>query len=203
MNLDDFRKTNVARCRDFGHAVEEWPVERWALAVAGETGELCNLIKKQVRGDDVKPEEIADEIADVFTYLDLLAAKLGLDMSEIVASKFNRVSERIRSDFVIDPPLTSGKEGKEAFIRLGLTAKEMESLVSRLCALETACSFAGLIEKQCRCGHPHSKHEHTEKPCSLCDDCRGYEFERWQATGKTVLSPDDVDQSPVLRRTRR
>jgi len=46
-----------------------------ALALAGEVGELANIIKKQWRGDN-DPEftaKLEDEIGDVYAYLRLLA----------------------------------------------------------------------------------------------------------------------------------
>lgn len=40
-------------------------------------------------------QQIASEIADVFTYLDLLAASLGVDLGRAAVEKFNEVSERV------------------------------------------------------------------------------------------------------------
>lgn len=39
--------------------------------------------------------KLADEIADTFIYLDLLAQSQGLSMDSIVMSKFERTSEKI------------------------------------------------------------------------------------------------------------
>ncbi len=41
--------------------------------------------------------EAKDELADVMTYLDILAMQLGINLDEAVKSKFNRVSERVGS----------------------------------------------------------------------------------------------------------
>jgi NTP pyrophosphatase (non-canonical NTP hydrolase) len=40
-------------------------------------------------------KQIADELADVLTYLDLLAATLGVDLGHATAQKFNEISERV------------------------------------------------------------------------------------------------------------
>lgn len=102
MDLHEFREANVERCKAFGHGgVAGWALGNWALALAGETGELCNLVKKRIRGDDISDAEIADEVADIFTYLDLFAARMDLDLSSAVVSKFNRVSDRIGSSVKI------------------------------------------------------------------------------------------------------
>ena len=44
-----------------------------ALALAGEVGELCNMIKKRWRDGANLAEECRDEIADIRVYLELLA----------------------------------------------------------------------------------------------------------------------------------
>ena len=48
-------------------------------------------------GNNFSPtkKDIADKVADVFTYLDLLAESLDIDLSKAVIEKFNEVSERV------------------------------------------------------------------------------------------------------------
>ncbi len=43
-------------------------------------------------------QDIADELADTIIYADLLAMRLGIDLSEAIRSKFNVVSDRMKSD---------------------------------------------------------------------------------------------------------
>jgi NTP pyrophosphatase (non-canonical NTP hydrolase) len=62
--------------------------------MAGECGEVCNLIKKLRRGESVPLIEIGDELADVVIYCDLLAARLKIDLGDAVVRKFNEVSDR-------------------------------------------------------------------------------------------------------------
>ncbi len=78
-----------------------WALSQWGNALAGEVGEACNIIKKIERGDMTLEEArqaLADELADIQTYLDLLAHRAGIDLGEATISKWNRVSERIGSD---------------------------------------------------------------------------------------------------------
>jgi NTP pyrophosphatase (non-canonical NTP hydrolase) len=91
------REANVDRCQSgkFNHQLEEWSEAQWACALSGEVGELCNLIKKRFRGipeDVVTQKMLADELADIACYLDLLAAKLGISLDQAVRDKFNEVS---------------------------------------------------------------------------------------------------------------
>jgi len=76
----------------------DWSPGEWVCAVTGELGELANIIKKVRRGDvsvdDVRAD-IADELADVVCYLDILASQFGVDLGRAIVNKFNRVSERV------------------------------------------------------------------------------------------------------------
>ena len=74
-------------------------------ATAGELGEAANIIKKlnRVRDDIPGNREteaelraaLADELADVAIYLDLLAQAAGFDLETITAAKFDKTSKRI------------------------------------------------------------------------------------------------------------
>jgi len=101
--------TNVARCHrwhpDFDDEDPSWTGADWSNAMAGEAGEVCNVIKK-LRRDDLGIRQaaadtrgallakLADEIGDVFLYLDLLAQFYGLNIDRCIADTFNRVSQR-------------------------------------------------------------------------------------------------------------
>lgn len=56
-----------------------------AAYMAGECGEVLNLLKKVERGtdrlDDLRPK-VFEEVADVFTYLVKLAGELGMDLEQ-------------------------------------------------------------------------------------------------------------------------
>src|SRR5208283_4897038 len=97
MSLDllTLRKANVKRCTtSFKHSLDDWSEMEWGCAAAGEMGELCNLLKKRARGEDIPLKDVMDEIADVIIYLDLLSAKLGIQLSGPIRDKFNEVSRR-------------------------------------------------------------------------------------------------------------
>jgi NTP pyrophosphatase (non-canonical NTP hydrolase) len=59
----------------------------YSLALAGEVGEICNLVKKNMRYSDFDLEAIRLEIADVFTYLLLLADELHIDLFDAFQEK--------------------------------------------------------------------------------------------------------------------
>jgi NTP pyrophosphatase (non-canonical NTP hydrolase) len=96
----------------------DWLLSAWANAAAGEYGEVAealldfmlftkiakhlglgsDLIKKIERGDvslGDKRTALGDELADVLTYVDILAYRAGIDLGEAARRKWNIVSERV------------------------------------------------------------------------------------------------------------
>lgn len=107
----EFTSTNLHRCLSpdgFNHQLDDWSLSDWMTAVVGELGEAANVLKKLNRvrdgipGNKETPEQLkqmlADEIADTFIYLDLLAFAAGFNLEDIAISKFNRTSEKIGCD---------------------------------------------------------------------------------------------------------
>jgi len=109
LTFSELRKANVDRCETSFHPVNEWNPLEWAGALCGEAGELANICKKMVRqgkrmGDQKSEEYIpaaAEELADVVIYADLLAARLGISLSEAVSKKFNKVSQKLGVNVVL------------------------------------------------------------------------------------------------------
>jgi len=97
---------NFARClRWHPDGIESWSLSDWAVALAGETGELCNVVKKLNRVRDglagnkeTEAEltaQLGDEIADVFLYLDLFCRRAGFNLETVIRAKFNSTSVRL------------------------------------------------------------------------------------------------------------
>lgn len=104
LTFDKFRQANITRCVKWHpKGIDSWSPSDWLTAVTGELGELASLLKMRNRERDGLPgnkfsptdKQIADELADVLTYLDLLAAVLGVDLGAAAVEKFNEVSERV------------------------------------------------------------------------------------------------------------
>lgn len=106
ITFQQFRNYNLLRQQEknYNDKCSDWSLNDWATALTGEVGEACNLLKKVRRGDynldDVR-SELGKELADIFTYLDILASKLELDLGTEVVKKFNEVSTRIGSNVTI------------------------------------------------------------------------------------------------------
>ena len=104
MDLDELRDANQKRAKLWGNKTG---IEFAMVELAGEVGELANEIKKRRRqelgmaGGKDDAQAIADELADVVICADLLAAKLGVDLSDAVRNKFNSTSQKHGFDVLI------------------------------------------------------------------------------------------------------
>jgi NTP pyrophosphatase (non-canonical NTP hydrolase) len=109
LTFQALRAVNVARStRWHPGGIDDWTVSDWAVAMAGEAGEVCNAVKKlnRIETDCASRNEagrhfesaeqavaaIGAELADTLLYLDLLAARLGIDLAAAVVEKFNATS---------------------------------------------------------------------------------------------------------------
>jgi|GEM_PF-1820623 len=120
LTFNSLRGANQARLPEFrnkhgelAHSQRDgsdWSPAQWLQAVVGELGEFANLRKKFERGDLSAEEyatEAAKELADVQTYLDILAMRCldangvahptGVNLGKATMDKFNEVSERVNS----------------------------------------------------------------------------------------------------------
>lgn len=112
LTFDEVTAANVGRSLHWhkGGGIYEWSVADWAVAMAGEAGEVCNAVKKLRRIEDglanssepgrqLETREaaiaaIGEELADTFLYLNLLARRLEIDLPAEIVKKFNATSER-------------------------------------------------------------------------------------------------------------
>lgn len=90
----------IRSLKAFGTDVQDWILPEWGNAVAGEVGELCNIIKKMQRGDNLDDPKrmLADEMADIIIYIDLMATREGVDLGKAIINKFNEVSDELNCD---------------------------------------------------------------------------------------------------------
>jgi NTP pyrophosphatase (non-canonical NTP hydrolase) len=68
-----------------------------ALAISIEAGELLELFLWK-NSEDAHPDKIKDELADVFAYAFLMAAKYKLDVKEIILNKIHKNAEKYPVD---------------------------------------------------------------------------------------------------------
>lgn len=95
---------NYQRALRWHRNLDSWSLSDWYTALAGECGELGNVIKKLNRIRDGLPakqrtkreleSDMRMEIGDTYIYLDLLAQRAGFSIADCVRDTFNRISER-------------------------------------------------------------------------------------------------------------
>jgi NTP pyrophosphatase (non-canonical NTP hydrolase) len=107
LDLQKFRNTNIERAMEGFKTYSNVPLLFFTTALAGEVGELCNMIKKRERAKygglvagtnhkaaDITQDVLKEEIGGIFIYLDLLASLVGVDLGEAVIETFNSKSEK-------------------------------------------------------------------------------------------------------------
>jgi NTP pyrophosphatase (non-canonical NTP hydrolase) len=98
---------NRQRAAKWHEGAEPWSLADWSNAIAGEVGELANIVKKMRRIQTETLKQRADEqdmgvlrakalkeVADIAIYLDLMLEQLDPDaiMDDVIADKFNETS---------------------------------------------------------------------------------------------------------------
>lgn len=107
LDLAALRPLNVQRAREGFKCYDNQPLTYWTTALAGEVGELCNMIKKMQRVEkggidggssytakDINKEMLKEEIGGIAIYLDLLASLLDINLEEAIIDTFNSKSEK-------------------------------------------------------------------------------------------------------------
>lgn len=102
LNLKALREASVERAKEGFKTYDNVSLSFFGNALAGEVGELCNLIKKLDRAEvggldagattkvkDITPQKLKEEIGGIVIYLDLLAARLGISLEEAIIYAFN------------------------------------------------------------------------------------------------------------------
>lgn len=107
LDLAAMRPINVQRATEGFKCYDNQPLTYWTTALAGEVGELCNMIKKMQRVErggvdggssytakDISKEMLKEEIGGIAIYLDLLASLLDISLEEAIVDTFNSKSEK-------------------------------------------------------------------------------------------------------------
>ena len=108
LDLTKFREINVQRAKYGFKCYDNQPITYWTTALAGEVGELCNMVKKIQRVElggvdggssytakDITPDMLKDEIGGIAIYLDLLASLLGISLEDAIIETFNNKSTQL------------------------------------------------------------------------------------------------------------
>ena len=99
LTFADFGHANRERCESpagFDRHLDTTSIDAWGLAICGEAGEIADTL--YAIGHNPKKgltlADVLDEVADVVSYCDLMAQRLGSTLEACLIAKWNRVSEK-------------------------------------------------------------------------------------------------------------
>ena len=95
MTLDEYqRKAAISmqpECRNINYL---------ALGIAGEAGEICDKIKRIIRGDGQIDDDLLYEIGDLLWYLSQLGDFLKVPLSKIAKMNLKKLSDRMAKNTI-------------------------------------------------------------------------------------------------------
>jgi NTP pyrophosphatase (non-canonical NTP hydrolase) len=110
------RPINIQRATEGFKCYNNQTLTYWTTALAGEVGELCNMIKKMQRVEkggmdggssysakNITKEMLKEEIGGIAIYLDLLASLLDISLEDAIIDTFNNKSAMYGFKQLINP----------------------------------------------------------------------------------------------------
>ena len=81
-------------------ATQEENLINGCLGLSGETGEVCDIIKKYMfQGHEFEREKILDECSDVLWYLTLTVKSIGYSLNDAMEYNINKLKKRYPNGF--------------------------------------------------------------------------------------------------------
>lgn len=97
--LTQLYQANMARDHEMTNGKQVFSLSFRGNELAGETGEVCNILKKLDReklgivGSKATIAQLEDELADVIICISLIAMDLDIDLEPCIRRKFNKTSD--------------------------------------------------------------------------------------------------------------
>lgn len=89
--------------RTSNHLAPSGKIENGCLGLAGESGEVCDILKKHLfQGHEFDRGAMIDELGDVLWYLAEAAAGLGVTLEEVATHNIAKLRERYPDGFSAD-----------------------------------------------------------------------------------------------------
>lgn len=95
MNLNEYQELSARTAHP--HKNE---LSNYGLGLAGESGEVVELIKKsQFHGHNIHAEEITKELGDVLWYLSQIARLAGIPLDDVAKQNIKKLQKRYPEGF--------------------------------------------------------------------------------------------------------
>jgi len=89
--------------------LEPLELARDALGVAGEAGEVADLVKKHVgHGHPLDPDKVKKELGDVLWYVAVLAERCGFSLEDVARANVEKLRKRYPKGF--DPERSKNRD---------------------------------------------------------------------------------------------
>lgn len=98
MNFQEYQELSARTAND-----HEYKLANYGLGIAGEAGEVADLIKKAIfHGHSIKTTEVKKELGDVLWYLSQIASSAGLTLEEIAIANIEKLKKRFPNGFSVE-----------------------------------------------------------------------------------------------------
>ena len=82
----------------------------WSLGIAGESGELVDVLKKILfHGHPVNRDSLIEELGDILWYIDAIASSIGSSLEEIAEFNVDKLKKRYPEGFSFDKSVNRDK----------------------------------------------------------------------------------------------
>jgi NTP pyrophosphatase (non-canonical NTP hydrolase) len=98
MTLDEYQKEAARTAAGISVHVA-------TLGLAGESGEVCELVKKYLgHGAGIDPQRVCEELGDVLWYVAALASLFGFTLDDVAAGNIEKLRQRYPNGFPKNGP---------------------------------------------------------------------------------------------------
>lgn len=94
MELSEYQSSARRTAYYDEHKTQTLPSMYVALGLAGEAGEVANLVKKQARDDADNVEAIREELGDVLWYVAQACSELGVSLDLLAVENLEKLEQR-------------------------------------------------------------------------------------------------------------
>lgn len=100
MNMEDYQRSCQRTAKSSGQNESLEAVATFALGLAGEAGEVCDLFKKHyAHGYELNRGKLAEELGDVLFYVSALCSTFGLSLGDVAEANIEKLRRRYPMGF--------------------------------------------------------------------------------------------------------